>query len=277
MAPGSDFEFRVARLAGHLGWRAREERSRRRWPLREVAKRSGLSPSFVQGIERGRPASLASYLRLAQALGLDPAFDLIDPKRRSATARHEDPVHAAMCESLARRLSAHGFQIAIDEPFQHYQFAGRADVVAWSVERRALLHVEVKTRFPNLQEAFGSYNTKRRYLPGVMAERLGVRGGWVVVTNALVALWSSEVLHELRLHPATFAAVCPDPIDAFVGWWSGALPPAGATSTLVVFDPAEVGRSDRRRYVGLEDVPTARGRYRGYADALAAVERPNAA
>jgi hypothetical protein len=231
----------------------------------------------VQGIERGRPATVASYVRLAQALGLEPAFDLIDPKRRVVTARREDPVHAAICESLARRLSGHGFDIAIDESFQHYQFAGRADVLAWSVERRALLQVEVKTRFPNLQESFGAYNTKRRYLPAVMAGRVGVRDGWATVTNAFVALWSSEVLHELRLHPASFAAVCPDPIDAFVGWWSGALPPAGATSTLVAFDPVDAGRSDRRRYLGLKDVATARGRYRGYADALVAVERPNAA
>ena len=183
-----------------------------------------------------------------------------------------------MCESLADRLSSHGFRVAIDEPFQHYQFAGRADVLAWSTEGRTLLHVEVKTRFPNLQEAFGSYNTKRRYLPSVIADRVGMRGGWDAVTNAFVALWSSDVLHEVRLHPATFAAVCPDPVDAFGTWWSGRPPvSAGVTSTLVVFDPVAAGRSDRRRYVGLEDARSVRGRYRGYADAAAALGHADAA
>jgi hypothetical protein len=44
-------------------------------------------------------------------------------------------------------------------------------------------------RFANLQDAFGSYNAKRRYLPGVLAERLGLRDGWQVVTNVIAALW----------------------------------------------------------------------------------------
>jgi transcriptional regulator with XRE-family HTH domain len=271
MSTQSDLDRRTSQLAGHLGLRVRDERVRRRWPLREVASRAGLSVSFVHAIEHGRPASLGAYAAVAAALGLEAAFELVDPRRRSG-GRAEDPVHAAMGEAIARRLASIGFEVAIDDPFQHYQFAGRADVLGWSLERRALLHVENRTRFPNLQDAFGSYNAKRRYLPGVLAERLGLRDGWQVVTNVIAALWSSEVIHDLRLHPASFRAVCPNGAEAFQQWWAGQPPSRpGASSSLVLFDPVGGGRSDRRRFVGLEAVDVVRGRYRGYPDAVKAI------
>ena len=227
--------------------------------------------SYVHAVEHGRPASLDVYAALADALGLEPTFDLIDPRRRNAMSRAEDPVHAAMGEALAERLTSFGFEVALDEPYQHYQFAGRADVVAWSVPDRALLHAENRTRFPNLQEAFGSYNAKRRYLPAIVAERAGLRRGWASVTNVVVALWSSEVLHAMRLHPASFRATCPDAPDAFDAWWAGQPIERGVSSTIVLFDPVGGGRSDRRRFIGFASVDGARGRYRDYADAFEAI------
>ena len=273
MSSESGSERAATQLAGHLGMVARDERLRRRWPLREVARRANLSISFVHGIEHGRPASLAAYAAIAAALGLKPAFELLDLRRRPVVARQEDPVHAAMGEAIARRMASFGFEVALDDPFQHYQFAGRADLLAWSIERRALLHIENKTRFPNIQEAFGSYNVKRGYLPAIAADRLGLRRGWDVVTNVVVALWSSEALHAIRGHPSSFRAVCPDPASSFEGWWSGEPPrDSGVTSSLILFDPIGGGRSDRRRYVGLDLTDSIRSRYRGYADALEALQ-----
>jgi transcriptional regulator with XRE-family HTH domain len=264
---------RLARqIAGHLGTLIRDERVRRGWSLRDLAGRAGLSVTFVHVVEHGGAASLATYTALASALELQASFELIDPRRRGRTVRQEDPVHAAMGETLAERLSAGGLQVALDDPFQHYQFAGRADVLGWSRQERALLHIENRTRFPNLQETFGSYNTKRRYLPAIAADRLGVRRGWASVTNVVLALWSSEVLHEVRIHPASFRAVCPDPVDDFATWWSGTVPLPGApTSTFALFDPIAGGRADRRRFVGLEAAAEVRPRYRGYADAVDAL------
>ncbi len=217
---------------------------------------------------------LETYARLATALGLRTEVELVDPRRRAARApRDEDPVHAAMGEAEAAHLHALRFTVSLDEPFQHYQFAGRADLVAWDHDRRALLHLENRTRFPNIQETFGSYNAKRAYLPAALAERLGLRAGWRSVTNAIVALWTAEVLHTLRLRTASFRAVCPDPPGDLAAWWSGA-PPAAATrasSTLVIFDPLAGLRATRRRFVGLDEVRTIEPRYRGYAAALEAV------
>jgi hypothetical protein len=230
-----------------------------------------MSPSMVQWTESGRPASLLTYARLATALDLQPTLELLDPRKRGSAARSEDPVHAAMGELEARRLTGHGRVVALDEPFQHYQFAGRADVVAFDLDRRALLHIENRTRFPNIQEAFGSYNTKRQYLPAVLAQRLGLRGRWDVVTHAVVALWSAEAVHSVRLRPASFRSVCPHRADDFLVWWDGGVPEAGSpSSTLVVLDPAvDIGR--RARFADLDGVLRVRPRYRGYAEALASL------
>ena len=228
---------------------------------------------MVHAIEHGAQASFGTYAAIGDALALQLRVDLVDPRRRASAQRAEDPVHAAMGERIAAQLIGKGVPVALDEPYQHYQFAGRADLLAWDLERRCLLHVENRTRFPNLQEAIGSYNAKRRYVPGVMAERLRVRGGFASVTNVIVALWSAEVLHDLRLRANSFRAVCPDEIASFEAWWAGRpTPSAGVTSALVLFDPASAG-TRQRTYIGLEAAisATTRPRYRGYADAAASL------
>ena len=179
-----------------------------------------------------------------------------------------------MGEFEARHLRRAGANVGIDEPYQHYQFAGRADLLAWDLDARALLHLENKSRLGDLQDVAGSYNAKRTYLPAVLGDRLGIGPrGWATVTHALVVLWSSEVLHVLRLRAATFRALCPSPIDPFEAWWSGLPRPAGVTSSLVVLDPSPGLSSRSRRFVGLERVPDLEARYRDYAAAAALLGR----
>jgi transcriptional regulator with XRE-family HTH domain len=268
MSSRSNPKDAALRLAAHAGITIADARRRRHWTLRELGDRAEISPSMVHAIEHGSPASLESYVAISAALDLELRLDLVDPRKRATTAKAEDPVHSAMGEVLATRLAGLGFPVAIDEPYQHYQFAGRADLLAWDLDRRALLHVENRTRFPNVQEAIGSYNAKRRYLPAVMAERLGLRGGFTSVTNVMAGLWSNEVIHVVRVRSATFRAVCPDDTSAFDAWCSG-LPfdRGGSTSTFVLLDPL------REPYVGLEATlsPTTRPRYRGYAAAVEAL------
>jgi transcriptional regulator with XRE-family HTH domain len=252
----------LARVSVAAGDLVRGERQRRSLTMRELAQHAGVSAAVIAHIEAGHPASLETYARLSTALGLRLELALVDPRRRSGPSREADLVHAAMGEAEARRLRAHGFDVGLDVPYQHYQFAGRADVLAWDLERRALLHVENRTRFPNLQEAFGSYNAKRAYLAADVAERIGLGGGWRSETHVIVALWSAEVLHSLRLRTASFEAVCPDPADAFAAWWSGEPPAQGQTSCLVVLDPHPGGpAARRRRFIGLAErsVPPSGG------------------
>jgi DNA-binding XRE family transcriptional regulator len=260
---------RARQLYAVTGALIREERLKRGWTLQELARRAALSVTRIHGIESGGPASVDAYVRLATALGLRIDIDLTDPRRDRTSARRQvDVVHAAMGEVEAAHLRRLRFAVGIDEPYQHFQFAGRADVAAWDIGRRALLHLENRTRSPNIQEAAGSYNAKRQYLGESMAQRLGV-GRWLSETHVVVGLWSSEFMHALHTHPESFRAMCPDPGDAFAGWWSGDPPSSGRTSTLILLDPAASGR--QRLFVGLDDALTARPRYRGYAEAAGAL------
>lgn len=262
-------------LAHSVARELRYARLAKRWTLRELAERAGVAVASAQAAESGRAMSLETYARLAVALGRRPELSL--PSR---VGRHVEPlragrdtVHAAMGELEARQLSSHGFAIAIDEPYQHYQFAGRADVIAWDLETRALLHVENKSDLPDLQDLAGSYNAKRAYLPAAIAQRLNLDPrGWASVTHALVVLWSSDVLHVLRLRSATFAALCPSPSDPFAAWWAGKPPNDGVTSSLIVFDPVKDLPQRRARFVGVERAGSIQPRYRTYADAAAALD-----
>jgi transcriptional regulator with XRE-family HTH domain len=261
----------VTRLAVAAGQAIRTERIRRKLTIRQLADLSNLGISTVHAVEAGRPAALETYVRLARALRLRPELAVLDPRRHAnATAHDEDPVHAAMGEIEAAHFRGLGLEIGIDEPFQHFQHAGRADVIVWSHKKAVLLHIENRTRFPNLQEAFGSFNNKRAYLGPELATRFGVVR-WRSETHVIVALWSAEALHQIRLHRASFGAVCADASTAFESWWRGDPPAAGRTSALLVFDPAKGSRRDCVRWVGFDNTLTVRPRYRDYADALAAL------
>ena len=261
-------ERELTRIGVELGAAIHEERRRRHLSLREVAGLADVALGTAQNAEAGRICSLETYARLADALRLRADFELLDPRRREPlTTRPVDPVHAAMGEVEAAHLRRLGLNVDLDEPYQHFQFSGRADVVAWSAERRELLHIENKTRFPDLQDAFGSFNAKRSYLGAELADRAGI-GRWRSETHVIAALWSAEVMHTIRMHQASFGCVCPDPAEAFDAWWREEPPPAGRQSTLMLLDPAEGRRRDRRQWLAMGELPGARPRYRDYAEAV---------
>jgi hypothetical protein len=258
----------VSRLWILFGQQVRDTRLTRGWSVGELARRSGLSPSFVYLIEAGGSGSAEAAARIGHALGLRVTLEMIDPRRRAdqRATLSADPVHSAMGEFETAHLHGHGLATGVDEPYQHYQFAGRADIVSWDVPRAALLHIENRTRFPDFQDMAGAFNAKRAYLAESIGARLGVRR-WRSETHVIAGLWSSEVLHALRMRTASFQALCPDGRAGFDAWWRGEPPTSGTSSALVVLDPLATAR--QRAYIGLDEALSARPRYHGYADAAA--------
>ena len=248
-----------------------DERRRRSLPTRDLADRARVSPASVNAVESGRAVSLDILTRVASALGLDIELK-VGGRHRARRRDDRDVVHAAMGELEAGLLAGHDHRVAIDHPYQLYQFAGRADVLAWSTARRSMLHIENRTRFPNLQDTAGSFNAKCQYLASVLAKQLDTHPFRSQV-HVIVALWSSEVIHAIRLRPQSFRALCPDPPDPFEAWLAGN-PPAepGLVRTLVLLDPFARGR--RRAWVGLDPVLSGvKPRMRGYAEAAARLDR----
>ena len=250
----------------------RDARLAKGWSVHELARQADLSPAFVYLIEAGQSGSAEGAARIAKALGRRAELALVDPRRNAETraSLSVDLVHSAMGEFEAARLRSFGFRLSLDEPYQHFHFAGRADLIAWDQAARLLLHIENRSRFPDFQQMAGSFNAKRAYLAMALGERYGV-SRWAGETHVIAALWSSEILHALRLRTESFRTICPDPPDGFMQWWMGDPPRTGVTSSLVVLDPLAAGR--RRPFVALDQALASRPRYRGYVDAVAALGR----
>jgi hypothetical protein len=174
-----------------------------------------------------------------------------------------------MGEMEAAHFRGLGYEVQLDEPFQHFHFAGRGDVVAWSIEAAALLHIENKTALPNLQDAFGAFSSKRAYLGAELAARLGLKR-WRSETHAMALLPSSEILRSIKQHRASFESLDRDGSQVFGAWWSGNPPPAGRSTAVVLLDPTS-RRRDARVWVGIVEPAAGRPRYRNYTDALAAL------
>ena len=241
--------------------------------MRDMAARAHVAISTAHAVESGRAMSIDTYARVAVALGLRASLALESGRPRASKGSTSDIVHAAMGELEARRLAAFGYTVAIDEPYQHFQFAGRADVLAWSLSERRLLHMENKTRIVDIQDLAGSFNAKRAYLAESVAQRLGVRGGWQAVCHVVAVLWSAENLHVVRLREGTFRALCPSPLDDFGRWWAGVPTGTATTSALILFDPNPGLPARRARFAGTDRLRAVDPRYRGYADAAAVVSR----
>ncbi|MFN8621511.1 MAG: helix-turn-helix transcriptional regulator [Chloroflexota bacterium] len=244
-----------------MGAAIRAGRQAQRLSLQGVAEAAALSRTVVGKIERGRPASLATYLRIADVLGMRLTWDL---QPLSTTLDVEDAVHAAMGEVQARRFGVGSREVLIDEPYQHFRFAGRGDVVVVDRERRAMEHSENKTRIVNVGELGGSFNAKCLWLAEHVAERYRLPR-FRSQTHVLVLLWSEEVLAVARTLGRTLRALGPSGIRPFAAWWDGS-PLPGAHRSVVVLDPIDRGTS-QPQWASIEDALELRPRYRGYADA----------
>lgn len=190
-------------------------RKRRRWRQHDLGVRAGLSRDPVSRLERGRLAgvTIGSLDALATAVG---ATLVVDLRWQGADLdRLIDRQHAALQETVARRLTRSGWMVRAEVSFNHYGDRGSCDLVAWHPREAIVLIVEVKSRLGNIQETLHRLDTKAR-LGHILAQQLG----WPrpsSVARALVLREHGVTRRQLQRHASLFASYAIRGRSA-VGW-----------------------------------------------------------
>ena len=212
----------------------------------DVAGRAGVSRETVSRLERGLVdgMTVASLRAVSRALEMPSIVTL--GWRTPELDRMRDRVHAAMVEAMSRILVDAGWQITAESGFNHYGERGSADILAWHRARLAILIVETKSRFGDLQDTLAALDRKRRVLPIEFEKRFGWRPRVVGVLLVLPDL--STHRHVAARHPTIFRASFPHRQDEVTEW----LAAPGADLRGLMFLPishlGDIGpRSLRRR------------------------------
>ncbi len=150
-------------------------------------ERSGLESCTVTDVEEW-----------SSALGAHLLLDLrVDGQRPLTDARH-----AELQVWLVNLLRSAGWVVEAEVSFNHYGDRGRVDVLAFHPALRALLVVEIKTQFTDVQDVLGRLDVKRRLGPTFAAER-----GWSTSATVpmLVFREDSTTRRRLTAHASLFA------------------------------------------------------------------------
>jgi transcriptional regulator with XRE-family HTH domain len=264
-------------LAATIAVAVRSARTRSGWSQRELARRLRVSHGAVQRLEGGT----RNHLNLAVAdaavrlLGIRLTVDA-DLPGFPDRADQRDAVHAWCCDSVVRRLRAHGWQVWTEVEVGRERYRGWIDVLAYRREDRALLVVEMKTVIVDLGRTIRSLSWYARSA-GDAARRLGCAPRSVV--PALFVLATVESDARLMVAPDLIRSALPGRAAGLTAWIEGSaggLPPP----TLAMFDPSShrrswliATRSDGRRspapYVDYRDAATRRVGHASTADVTA--------
>ena len=177
------------------------------WTQRDVSARSAVSQGQVSRIERGiaEAVSVRDLGRIAKALNV--RLSLNPWWRDGDLAQLLDAGHAAIVEYVVGWLLRRGWEVLVEYSFNHFGERGSVDIVAWHPRFRALLLVEVKSRFVDVQEMLATFARKVRIVPDLVA----ASHGWqpLAVGRLVVAAGSGTNRRVVDAHPAIFAATYP--------------------------------------------------------------------
>jgi transcriptional regulator with XRE-family HTH domain len=187
-------------VGGVVGFLRRQARLRQE----DLAARAGTSRSLVSRVERDRldNVPVGALLRLVEAL--DATIQLRVRCHGAELDRLMDAKHAALQERVARTLAAQGWDVRVEQSFNHFGDRGRYDVLAFHAPHGALLVAEIKTEFGDLQETIGRLNVKTRLAAAVAREI-----GWAphITIPALIVADSTTSRQIVRHHETIFGTL----------------------------------------------------------------------
>jgi transcriptional regulator with XRE-family HTH domain len=184
-------------------------RIRRHLRQRDLAARAGVSQTLVSRLERGHlsETSLERIRRVGTALDL--RVDVVGRWRGGELDRLLAAGHSALHESVAAHLrTLAAWRFASEVSFAHFGERGVIDILAWHEQSRALLVIELKTEFVDLNELLGTLDRKRRNAMQIARERGWIEraasvSAWVIVTD------NSVNRHRARDHRAMLSTAYP--------------------------------------------------------------------
>ena len=173
----------------------------------DVAERAQVSQQTVSRIERGRFGALSidSLAAVAQALEADLSMSL--RWRGSALDRLLDRRHAELQDVMVRELTEAGWEVVVEQSFNHFGERGCVDILAWRADCRALLVIEIKSQLVDLQDTVRTLDMKARVVPAITRRERG----WNARTVAAVLVLPDSSVHRRTVdrHAALMAAAYP--------------------------------------------------------------------
>ncbi len=226
-----------------LGRAIRALRLRHGWRQVDVGAAAGLSPAVVSRMERGHCETLSVRAIRSVAAALDARVELDLRWRGGQLDRLLDERHAALQETVARRLAATGaWQFVAEASFSEYGERGSIDIFAWHPQRRALLVVELKTEMGDQQALLATMDRKGRLAPKVARDR-----GWIPVSDVgrwLVFEERGGNRRQVARHAAVLRNAFPHQGRDVAAWLADPVGPIRALSFLPI---STGGKSKRPR------------------------------
>ncbi len=222
-----------------IGLALRRVRLRRNERQRDVAARSGISASLYSQIERGHLGATTLRSIRAAAAALDVRLELAVRWRGGDLDRLIHGRHAAMSQLVARTLVEAGWEVVPELSFNHFGERGVIDLVAWHAVRGAMLIVEIKTEFVDVNEMLETMDRRRR-LASVIARERGWPpkhlGSWLVVAE------SRTNRRHLAGHADLVRAAFPEDGRSVSAWLADPIRDQAALWFLTDFSPGGAGR-----------------------------------
>jgi len=183
----------------------------------DVGRSSRTSQQLVSLLELGQVerVGLTSARRVGAALGIH--LDL-EPRYRGADAyRLLDAGHAAVVETIVRRLHGLGWASEVEFTFNHFGERGSVDVLAWREQGSVVAVIEVKTRLVDVQDTLSALDRKVRIVPQLVRGQRGWRPR--VVGRILILPDTTSNRSAVARHSATLRAVMPATSREVLHWW----------------------------------------------------------
>jgi transcriptional regulator with XRE-family HTH domain len=192
-------------------------RIRKRKTQDDLAADAGVSRGTIARIEQGRAArvTIETLEKAARPLGARVIWRLSWNGEWLDRLLDED--HAAIVEQVVRTLRGAGWLVATEVSFNHFGERGSIDVLAFHVQSRVLLVIEVKSVVPDVQATLVTLDRKERLAMQIAAER-----GWHALSVARLLVIRDDRTSRRRImeHAATFDNAFPDRIARIRGWLS---------------------------------------------------------